>query len=78
MVWCTGSHPGFSWIDLPVLGSQEPKHNRGIVEDEPGLYFVGLKFLYSKSSEQIHGVGRDAARIAAAISVRHREVNSLR
>ena len=78
VVWCTGFHPGFSWIDLPVLGPQEPKHNRGIVEDEPGLYFVGLKFLYSKSSEQIHGVGRDAARIAAAISVRHREVNSRR
>jgi putative flavoprotein involved in K+ transport len=78
VVWCTGFHPGFSWIDLPVLGPQEPKHNRGIVEDEPGLYFVGLKFLYSKSSEQIHGVGRDADRIAAAISVRHREVNSRR
>ncbi len=78
VVWCTGFHPGFSWIDLPVLGPQEPKHNRGIVEDQPGLYFVGLKFLYSKSSEQIHGVGRDAARIADAIAVRHREVNSRR
>ena len=37
VVWCTGFHPGFSWIDLPVLGPAEPKHNRGIVEDEPGL-----------------------------------------
>jgi putative flavoprotein involved in K+ transport len=36
----------------------------------PGLYFVGLKFLYSVSSEQIHGVGRDAARIADAIAAR--------
>jgi putative flavoprotein involved in K+ transport len=68
VVWCTGFHPGFSWIDLPVLGPQEPKHDRGIVKDEPGLYFVGLKFLYSKSSEQVHGVGRDAARIADAIA----------
>jgi putative flavoprotein involved in K+ transport len=71
VVWCTGFHPGFSWIDLPVLGPEEPRHERGIVRDEPGLYFVGLKFLYSKSSEQIHGVGRDAARIADAIAVRH-------
>ena len=78
VVWCTGFHPGFSWINLPVLGPQEPKHDRGIVEDEPGLYFVGLKFFYSKSSEQIHGVGRDAAHIADAINVRHREVNSRR
>ena len=77
VVWCTGADPGFSWINLPVLGPQEPKHDRGIVEDEPGLYFVGLKFLYSKSSEQIHGVGRDAARIADAIALRHREVTKM-
>jgi putative flavoprotein involved in K+ transport len=78
VIWCTGFHPGFSWIDLPVLGPKEPKHDRGIVEDEPGLYFVGLKFLYSKSSEQIHGVGRDAGRIADAIAAGHGKVNSSR
>jgi putative flavoprotein involved in K+ transport len=70
VVWCTGFHPGFSWIDLPVLGPQEPLHRRGIVESEPGLYFIGLKFLYSVSSEQIHGVGRDAAYIAGKIAAR--------
>lgn len=68
VVWCTGFHPGFSWIDLPVLGPQEPMHKRGIVESEPGLYFIGLKFLHSVSSEQIHGVGRDADRIARRIA----------
>ena len=40
------------------------------VESEPGLYFLGLKFLYSVSSEQIHGVERDAAHIADAIAAR--------
>jgi putative flavoprotein involved in K+ transport len=70
IVWCTGFHPGFSWIDLPVLGPQEPLHKRGIVESEPGLYFIGLKFLYSVSSEQIHGVGRDADYIAGKIAGR--------
>src|ERR671919_11531 len=70
VVWCTGFHPGFSWIDLPVLGPQEPLHKRGIVESEPGLYFIGLKFLYSVSSEQIHGVGRDADYIARNIDAR--------
>ena len=73
VVWCSGFEPGFSWIDLPVFGPSEPKHDRGVVESEPGLYFVGLKFLYSKSSEQIHGVGRDAARIADLIAARHRD-----
>lgn len=70
VVWCTGFHPGFSWIDLPVLGPQEPLHRRGIVESEPGLYFIGLKFLYSVSSEQIQGVGRDADYIAEKITAR--------
>lgn len=68
VIWCTGFHPGFSWIDLPVLGEDEPRHERGIVASEPGLYFVGLEFLYSLSSEMIHGVGRDAERIAEAIA----------
>jgi putative flavoprotein involved in K+ transport len=68
VVWCTGFHPGFSWIDLPVLGPHEPNHVRGIVDSEPGLYFIGLKFLHSVSSEQIHGVGRDADRIARTIA----------
>jgi len=71
VVWCTGFHSGFSWIDLPVLGPQEPLHHRGIVESEPGLYFIGLKFLYSVSSEQIQGVGRDADYIAGKIAARH-------
>ena len=70
IVWCTGFHPGFSWIDLPVLGPQEPLHERGVVGSEPGLYFIGLKFLYSVSSEQIQGVGRDADYVAKKIAGR--------
>jgi putative flavoprotein involved in K+ transport len=68
VVWCTGFHGGFSWIDLPVVdGRGEPIHEAGIVGGAPGLYFVGLHFLYSMSSSMIHGVGRDAARIAGAV-----------
>jgi putative flavoprotein involved in K+ transport len=72
VVWCTGFHPGFSWIELPVIQdeTQQPSHQRGVVEEMPGLYFVGLKFLYAVSSEQIHGVGRDAAHIADTIATR--------
>jgi len=70
VIWCTGFHPGSSWIDLPVMEGREPRHNRGIVDEEPGLYFVGLHFLYPLSSEMIHGVGRDAAYIAKQIERR--------
>jgi putative flavoprotein involved in K+ transport len=70
VVWCSGFHTGFSWIDLPVLGDIEPHHERGIVPAEPGLYFVGLEFLYAMSSIMIHGVGRDADRVARHIARR--------
>lgn len=56
VIWCTGYRPNFSWIDLPIFGGEEhprePIHERGIVADEPGLYFTGLFFLYAISSYQ--------------------------
>ena len=71
VVWCTGFTPGFSWIDLPVTDAHgEPQHEEGVVPGEPGLYFVGLHFLYAFSSTMIHGVSRDAERIAHAIEAR--------
>jgi putative flavoprotein involved in K+ transport len=72
IIWCTGFHPGFSWIELPVHGTEEPLHNRGIVRTQPGLFFVGLHFLYAFSSTMIHGVGRDAEYVAGAIASRQK------
>jgi putative flavoprotein involved in K+ transport len=70
VIWCTGFHPGFSWIDLPAMEKEEPEHYRGIVGKLPGLYFVGLHFLYAFSSTMIHGVGRDAKYIVDHIASR--------
>jgi putative flavoprotein involved in K+ transport len=73
VVWCTGFHPGFSWIDLPVFGpTGAPIHDRGVVTKEPGLYFVGLHFLFAMSSTMIHGAARDAEYVAKAIVARSR------
>jgi putative flavoprotein involved in K+ transport len=77
VIWCTGFRPDFSWIDLPVFGEEgerhEPNHYRGIVAEHPGLYFVGLFFLYAMSSGFLPGVGRDAAHIVKDIASRTRE-----
>lgn len=75
VVWCTGYRPWAEWIDIPGLDGVDPPHRRGIVDDVPGLYFLGRKFLYSVSSEQIHGVGRDAAYIADHIARRRAVAN---
>ena len=68
VVWCTGFDPGFSWIDLPVFdAARAPIHRRGIVDNMPGLYFIGLNFLYSMSSTMIHAAARDAEYVATAL-----------
>ncbi len=72
VVWCTGFHPSFSWIDIPVFKDREPMQERGIVKNEPGLYFSGLHFLYSLSSTMIHGTSRDAEYVANEI---HNRIN---
>ena len=64
VIWCTGYAPDFSWIDLPLPTRHGfPIHDRGVIESVPGLYVIGLLFLYSLSSALIGGVGRDAGHI---------------
>jgi len=64
VIWCTGYAPDFSWIDLPLPTRHGfPIHDRGVIEVAPGLYVIGLPFLYSLSSALIGGVGRDAGYI---------------
>jgi putative flavoprotein involved in K+ transport len=71
VVWCTGFRTDFRWIDLPVFGDDgNPLHYRGVVESEPGLYFLGLVFLYSFSSDVLPNRGRDATYIAKHIGAR--------
>lgn len=79
IIWCTGFESGQSWIDLPIFGADgQPRHEAGVVNEAPGLYFVGLPFLYSMSSAMVHGVGRDAARISDLIAAeRHAEASEL-
>ena len=64
VIWCTGFTPDYDWIDLSLpTHNGVPVHDRGIGESCPGLYFVGLPFLYSLSSALLGGVGRDAKHI---------------
>lgn len=74
VVWCTGFRPEFSWID-PIESSSDgyPRHERGVAADCPGLYFVGLRWLWTGSSSLIGGVGRDAKHIAETIRDRLRD-----
>ncbi|MEO7962558.1 MAG: NAD(P)-binding domain-containing protein, partial [Gemmatimonadaceae bacterium] len=68
VIWCTGFDSGLSWIKLPIFGEKgAPEQVRGVVHNEPGLYFVGRHFQYAVSSTMIHGVERDANYVAQQI-----------
>ena len=59
---------------MPILDETgEPHHDGGVVAGEPGLYFVGLHFLYAFSSTMVHGAARDAERIVKVIAKRRQE-----
>jgi putative flavoprotein involved in K+ transport len=61
VIWATGFRPDFKWIDLPVFDEQGyPRHQRGIVQGAPGLYFIGLPFQTALSSALLGGVGAEA------------------
>jgi putative flavoprotein involved in K+ transport len=69
VIWCTGYAPDFTWIEPPLATRHGyPIQNRGVVDAMPGLYFVGLLFLYSISSALVGGVGRDAEHIVNHIA----------
>jgi len=69
VIWCTGFRTGFDWIDLPVFDdSGKPIHERGVVPDQPGLYFVGLFFLHAVWSETITGVQPDVRHVTKHLS----------
>ncbi len=72
VIWCTGFSSGLDWVDLPVFDDQgDVIHDRGVVESQPGLYFVGLKFLYSVLSDTLLAIGRDSGYVVNHLSTRH-------
>ena len=60
VIYATGFHFDFSWIDLPVFDERGyPRYVRGVTEI-PGLYFCGRHWMYSQGSGLFYGVGEDA------------------
>lgn len=70
VIWCIGFRTDFRWIEVPVFdGSGYPVHVRGVTT-VPGLYFLGLPWLYTWGSGRFSGIARDADFVAEQIAVR--------
>jgi putative flavoprotein involved in K+ transport len=69
VVWTTGFRPDYSWIDLPIFDEYGlPRHQRGTVDDAPGLFFVGLHFQTGLSSALLGGVSADAKSVVERLA----------
>ena len=61
IVWATGFQRDFDWIRSPsIVPGRDPVHVRG-VSSQPGLFFLGLRWLHTRRSNFIDGAGADAA-----------------
>lgn len=67
IVWATGFGYNYDWIKLPVGDARNyPIQQRGVTQ-WPGLYFMGLQWMYGSNSAQFYGVREDAAYVAQHI-----------
>jgi putative flavoprotein involved in K+ transport len=70
VIWATGYKFDFSWVEFPIFDQDGyPIQDRGVSE-YPGLYFVGLHFLYKRKSGLLLGVAEIANHVAEDIALR--------
>jgi putative flavoprotein involved in K+ transport len=71
VVWCTGYRADYGWIDAPItFDAGWPRQNRGVVDSVPGLYLMGVPFLYAFASMLVVGAARDARYVVERIAER--------
>jgi putative flavoprotein involved in K+ transport len=67
VVWATGYQLDFRWVELPIFDPRgEPVQLRGVTS-APGIYFLGLAWMYKAKSSFLYGVGEDAEYLAERI-----------
>jgi len=68
VIWATGFDFDFNWVKMQCLDSQGyPLQKRGVT-NVPGLYFLGLNWLYKRKSGILFGITEDAEYIGQHIA----------
>ena len=69
-IWSMGYRTDYRWIEVPIFdGRGYPSHKRGVTA-VPGIYFLGLPWLYTWGSGRFSGVARDAAYLAECVEAK--------
>jgi putative flavoprotein involved in K+ transport len=70
VIWSMGFRTDYHWIEVPIFdGKGYPTHQRGVTA-VPGIYFLGLPWLYTWGSGRFSGVARDARYLADCIEAK--------
>jgi putative flavoprotein involved in K+ transport len=70
IIWSMGFGTDYRWMEVPVFdGKGYPTHERGVTA-VPGLYFLGLPWLYTWGSGRFSGIARDALYLADCIEAK--------
>ena len=75
IIWATGFRYDFDWVKVPIFDEiGEPVHRRGVTSF-PGIYFLGLRWLYKRKSFFLimAGPAEDAAYLAEHIKTRGKQ-----
>jgi putative flavoprotein involved in K+ transport len=73
VIWCTGFRKDDRWMQVPAFDETgHLRQWRGVVESLPGLYVLGVDFMYSINSDSLLGTVRDAAYLARHIAAEPR------
>ncbi len=66
VLWATGLTGDFSWLPAALDPTSRPR-DAGIASPEPGVWYVGLRWLTRRSSGNFLGFPADAAAVATAV-----------
>jgi putative flavoprotein involved in K+ transport len=68
IIWATGFHPDYSWLDDAVLDAKGMVRHDGGVVDSPGMYLIGSPFLRRRKSSFIDGARADTQELIVELT----------
>jgi putative flavoprotein involved in K+ transport len=71
LIWCTGFEGDFGWVRVQGVldASGQPAHEEGVTA-QPGLYFAGLDFGFTRNSGTLLSLAKEARQLVGHLLAR--------